>query len=126
MEDMMKRRKPISASMKKEVWAKTGGRCHFCARKIKLSAKIGERGRWHVDHIYPKALGGKDGLDNYLPICKQCNRLRWFLNSKRIRKTFKYGVLAYNEMKRKTDLGKILHALYLKNRKNNKDRRKKD
>lgn len=35
---------------------------------------IGPDGRnWHIDHVYPKALGGDDGLDNRVLACATCN-----------------------------------------------------
>ncbi len=112
----------------KIIWQKTDGRCHFCGKRLVFGAygPSGSKiGKWHVDHIHPKARGGKNDVINYLPICKQCNRLRWFLDPKRIRKTFKYGVLAFREVRKKSETGKILHKLYLSNRVYNKKKRKK-
>lgn len=120
---MTETRRRKTEDERKKVWAKTGGRCHFCARRIKLSCKMGEKGRWQSDHIYPKALGGKDVLSNRLPICKQCNRLRWYLNPSRIRRTFQRGIVAYREIKNNTELGKKIHELCLKKNKARSSRR---
>jgi len=109
---------------KKEIYKKTGGRCHFCARRVKLTAKSGEYGRWQVDHILPKKHGGANLLSNYLPICKRCNRLRWFLDPKRMKKTFLYGYIAYREVQKKTELGRQLHLLYLEKKATNKKHRR--
>jgi len=65
-----------------------------------------------VDHIEPKALGGKDELENYNPSCRQCNfykstfSLEQFKNqlakiTERIKKPFivrlalKYGIVSF-------------------------------
>lgn len=106
------------------VWEKTAGRCHFCGKKLIFSAKRGSPGRWNVDHVVPIKQGGGNSLKNYLAICRACNRLRWYLNSKRIRKTYLYGVIAFREVKHKTDLGKILRLMYNARKKFNKERRK--
>jgi len=122
---MLGRRKQISFAEKKIVFKKTGGRCHFCAKKLKFSAKSGEFGRWQVDHIYPKIRGGADGLENYLAICNKCNRLRWCFDPKRIRKIFNYGIIAYRQAKKKTSAGKEIRKIHIKNREKNQKRRKK-
>jgi len=121
---MATRRKPISLVEKKIAFQKTGGRCHICAKRLKFDAKSGEVGRWQVDHIHPKIRGGKDGLNNYLAICSKCNRLRWYLDPKRIKKVLQYGVIACNLVKNKTLLGKELHKIHSQKKKLNKRRRK--
>ena len=110
------KRKPITTAIKKLVWKKTGGRCHFCGVRLMFSAKQGKRGRWHVDHIFQKKYGGVCDISNYLPICRDCNRLRWFWNSKKIRRIFRYGMLAVQEVKRNTEMGKHLRHAYEKRR----------
>lgn len=39
-----------------------GGKCAYCGEEPE-----------HVDHIYPKAKGGRDELENYAPACRRCN-----------------------------------------------------
>lgn len=110
------KRKSISLSMRKKVWEKTGGRCHFCGK--------GLRGRWVVDHIRPVKRNGPSELKNYLPSCSTCNRLRGALNSKQIKKAFVYGGIAYKAVKQKTGLGQKLRLKYQIRKKVNKKRRK--
>ena len=114
----------MNAEIKKIIWKKTGGRCHFCGKALIFSAKSGQRGRWHVDHILPKAQGGKNDIKNYIPICRACNRMRWYLSSKHIRKTFLYGVIAHHEVKKQTLIGQKLKGIFLRRKKRNKTRRK--
>ena len=121
---MIKRRKRITHSIKLEVFAKTGGRCHICGRPLVFASLRGEKGRWNVDHIVPFKKGGKDQLENYLPICRFCNRLKWFLKGKRLRRLLQFGVIASRECRNGTDLGKQIKKIYLKKMRENKGRRK--
>lgn len=49
--------------------ARQGCRCVYCHAKLKLSG----RGRFHVDHIYPIALGGSNDASNIQLTCPTCN-----------------------------------------------------
>jgi hypothetical protein len=62
---------------------KTDGRCHVCG------GPLGKK--WQADHVRPKARGGADIANNYLPACRICNQLRWHRRSKVIRKCFCSG-----------------------------------
>src|SRR3989344_191430 len=106
------RRRVITQSERKIVYAKTGGHCHFCGEQLVFGAKRGEKGRWNVDHVAPLAHGGRDFIENYLPICGTCNRLRWFFPSEKIRELFQYGTIAYREIRKKTKLGDKFYELY--------------
>jgi 5-methylcytosine-specific restriction endonuclease McrA len=117
------KRKTIASRQRKLAWEKTGGRCHFCGKKLVLSAKRGSRGRWNVDHILPLKQGGRNSIDNYLAVCRQCNRLRWHRDSKRIRKLFNYGIIAFAEVCNNTDIGKKLRKQYNAKKRANKERR---
>jgi len=114
---MTNKRKTISSKEKIAIFQKTGGRCHICAKRLKFDAKSGEIGMWQVDHIHPKIRGGKDGLNNYLAICNKCNRLRWYLDPKRIKRVLQYGVIACNLVKNKTRLGEELHKIHSQKKK---------
>jgi 5-methylcytosine-specific restriction endonuclease McrA len=63
------RRGSLTPSVRREIWAKTGGTCHVCG------GRAGKR--WQADHVVPWQLGGGRTADNYLPICRECNGLRW-------------------------------------------------
>jgi 5-methylcytosine-specific restriction endonuclease McrA len=41
--------------------------CHYCDNQLDVNDN------WAIDHIYPKALGGKDKACNYILSCKSCN-----------------------------------------------------
>lgn len=45
---------------------KTDGRCAYCGKALKKEDAV-------IDHIFPKALGGSDHMENLLPACKSCN-----------------------------------------------------
>jgi len=50
-------------------------------------------------------------LDNYLPICKECNRLRWSYRPDVLRLIIRLGVYAKHEIRQDTKLGKRLIRL---------------
>ena len=60
------RRRPVSRR-RREVFARSDGRCHYCATALWLD------GRWHVEHQMPRALGGGDELPNLVAACVPCN-----------------------------------------------------
>ena len=57
---------PAVAYTEAQVWARTGGRCHLCGRRLDPS-------HWQIDHIVPIARGGPDVLGNVAPACAGCN-----------------------------------------------------
>jgi len=59
-------RKPISASLRHEVFVKDGFKCTDCGATNK------ER-TLHVDHIIPVSQGGGDELSNLQTLCDKCN-----------------------------------------------------
>ena len=112
----------------KTIWQKTNGHCHFCGKKLIFSAygpRGGKRGKWQVDHIFPKTKGGANSLENYLPICSACNRLRWMWTGRKIQKVFQYGTIAFREVRRNTEVGEKIRHLYYFQKVQNKQRRNK-
>lgn len=61
-----RRQKPISRR-RREVFAKSGGRCCYCSTPLTLD------GRWHIEHQLPRALGGLDDIVNLVAACAPCN-----------------------------------------------------
>ncbi len=57
-------RKPISESVRHEVWRRDLGRCVKCGSKEKLE----------FDHIIPVSKGGSNTVRNIQLLCETCNR----------------------------------------------------
>ena len=43
------------------------GRCHYCGTPLDLT------GKWHIEHQFPRALGGGDDCLNLVAACVPCN-----------------------------------------------------
>jgi 5-methylcytosine-specific restriction endonuclease McrA len=96
---------------------KTAGTCHVCG---------GRAGKtWQADHIVPHRLGGRDSVENYLPICRVCNRLRRSHSPRVQQLIIRLGTYARREIGRQTDLGKKLIELLLRRHKENRARRER-
>lgn len=52
---------------RREVFDRSEGRCHYCRTTLTLD------GRWHVEHMVPLALNGRDGVPNLVAACAPCN-----------------------------------------------------
>jgi len=105
----------LSRADRNYIFQKTGGKCHVCGGSLGV--------RWQADHVIPHILGGQATLDNYLPICKECNRLRWFHSPDVIRLIMRLGIYAKNEIRNQTGLGENLLGLLLKRLETNRSRR---
>ena len=91
------RRSKLTARQRAVVLAKTAGTCHVCG---------GPSGSgWQADHVIPHERGGIHALDNYLPICRECNRLRWSYGPEVLRMILRFGILAKHEIRHDTKLG---------------------
>ncbi len=60
------RPRPISRR-RREVFSRSEGRCAYCRTRLELE------GAWHVDHAFPRALGGGDEPLNLVAACAPCN-----------------------------------------------------
>jgi hypothetical protein len=95
----------------KEIYQKTDGCCHFCGDEV-VFEKYGLKdvhdtiGVWEADHIKQKGKGGLKKAENCLPACYRCNRLRWHRSGDEIRALLFLGLIAKEQIKKKTDLGK--------------------
>jgi 5-methylcytosine-specific restriction endonuclease McrA len=93
-------RRNLTPSERTKVRSKTKGTCHVCGGKL---------GRdWQADHVVPYQLGGDHSVENYLPICRECNRLRWSYSPKVLRLIMRIGVYAKHEIRHDTKLGSML------------------
>lgn len=50
-----------------KVYNKCGGRCAYCGKRFK---------KLEIDHLIPLSAGGSSELDNLLPACSLCNRVK--------------------------------------------------
>jgi 5-methylcytosine-specific restriction endonuclease McrA len=105
----------LLASDRVKVFRKTGGTCHVCGETL--------RAKWQADHVVPHRSGGSSTFENYLPICKECNRLRWFHSPEVIRLIMRLGIYAKNEIRNRSELGEQLLPLLLKRLRTNEGRR---
>lgn len=86
-----KPRRPLTTKQKEEVLKKTGGRCHLCGSRLNDD--------WHVDHLKPHSHGGKCFVKNCLPICVECNGLKWSYKPEVIRLMLHFGRVAKKEIR---------------------------
>lgn len=106
----------FSAKILKTIFDSTSGHCHFCGDPVVLE-KYGcvdisaIEGAWEADHIVQQGKGGSKLAENCLPACVQCNRLRWHRKGSEIRDLLVYGLIAKNEIKRDSVIGKTLKQL---------------
>ena len=110
------------------IFEKTDGHCHFCGdplvfRKRGWSSR--PNGHWEIDHVVQRKKGGAAGRDNCLPACTNCNRLRWGRTGKGLREVLLMGVIAVQEMRRGSWLGKELEYLRERRLRENRLRRRK-
>lgn len=113
----------------KEIYARTAGHCHFCGDKVvfeKYGVKNANdvRGVWEADHIRQKGKGGSTDTQNCLPACYKCNRLRWHRKGKELRNLLFLGLIARDEIKKQTTIGKYLKSLHSKRTAKNIHRRR--
>ena len=102
------RRVALSASQREAVRMKTGGTCHVCG---------GQLGRkWQVDHVVPHKRGGESRSANYLPACRECNRLRWGYRPEVIRLMLRFGRHAKQQIRHNGRLADDLIKLELRAR----------
>lgn len=98
------------------VFNKTNGHCHFCGDVLKLE-KYGVsdinnlEGSWEADHIKQKGKGGSKNIENCLPSCVRCNRLRWHRVGDDLRELIFLGLIVKDEIKKNTKIGKQISEL---------------
>lgn len=60
---IMRKRKPMTAKIRFEVFKRDGFKCIYCGSSNELV----------VDHFVPFSKGGEDGMDNFVTACRLCN-----------------------------------------------------
>ncbi len=113
------------------IFSRTSGHCHFCGDRLFFSRQgmkkgQSEKGSWEVDHVIQKDKGGKNSVENYLPACVRCNRLRWHSKGRHLRELLVLGLIATKEIKRKTATGEKIRELKKKRIRDNMKRRNND
>lgn len=111
------RRGSLTSADRSAVLEKTGGTCHVCG------GRAGKK--WQADHVIPHRQGGRSDVQNYLPIFKEYNRLRWFHSPEVIRIIMRLGIYAKLEIRHETELGERLVGLLRKRLRENRDRRRR-
>jgi hypothetical protein len=103
-----------------QVAQKTAGNCHMCGDSL--------NGRWQVGHVQPYRRGGQCSVKNCLPICAECNRLRWSYTLRLLRFMLLFGRYAKQEIRGEdgtpTELGERLIQLHIRNSWSNDRRRR--
>jgi 5-methylcytosine-specific restriction endonuclease McrA len=110
-----RRRRAPTARHKATILQKTGGLCHICGGELDA--------RWTADHVKPFAKGGENGIDNFLPACGVCNRLKWHRTPEVIRVIMQLGIYARKEIEHDTPLGRQMAALFRRREASNTARR---
>ena len=94
-----------SAAERREILAKTAGRCHVCGGTIK--------GAWEADHVLAHSSGGGHIADNYLAAHALCNSYRWDYSSEESQLILKLGVWIRTQIERKPAIGRAAATAYL-------------
>jgi 5-methylcytosine-specific restriction endonuclease McrA len=98
----------------REIFDKTSGHCHLCGDPILFENRgraPSMEGHWEVDHVIQRDKGGSVSVENCLPACTRCNRLRWHRTGEGIREVLWLGTIAVKEIKRGTPIGRELERL---------------
>ena len=113
----------------KAIFEKTEGHCHFCGDSLVLE-KYGVKdindldGAWEADHVIQKGKGGSKDFENCLPSCVRCNRLRWHRKGDDLRELIFLGLIAKDEIKKGSTVGKLISELKNKRDESNRNRRR--
>lgn len=113
----------------KAIFEKTEGHCHFCGDSLVLE-KYGVKdindldGAWEADHVIQQGKGGSKNVENCLPSCVRCNRLRWHRKGDDLRELIFLGLIAKDEIKKGSTVGKLISELKNKRDESNRNRRR--
>jgi hypothetical protein len=55
---------------RRQIFEESKGKCHYCATELTLD------GVWHIEHKFPKALGGGNERSNLVAACVRCNHAK--------------------------------------------------
>src|ERR1043166_1413629 len=119
----------FSNSTLRAIFDNTTGHCHFCGDTVVFEKYAWKdlydlAGAWEVDHIIQRSKGGSNDPQNCLPACTRCNRLRWHRKGKDLRELILLGLVAKDEVKKNSEIGKMLKRLKSKRIQSNERRRR--
>lgn len=83
-------------SMMRDLFDMFDGHCHFCGDEIEFDKRGWSTqlaGHWEADHVVQRRKGGGNA-NNLLPACTRCNRLRWGLSGRSLRRLLSLGLVA--------------------------------
>src|SRR5688500_12174700 len=95
------RRQSLRPEERRQILAKTAGRCHICGGEVEGDA-------WHADHVLAHSAGGAHSVDNYLPAHSLCNNYRWDYSPEEFQLVLKIGVWARTLMEKGGAFGEEL------------------
>ena len=110
------------------IFGKTRGHCHFCGDALilaKYAVLDDSTGAWEIDHVIQKGKGGTKHISNCLPACIRCNRLRWHRTGDEMRDLLLCGLIARDEIKKGTEVGRVIADLKNNRLETNRKRRRK-
>lgn len=119
----------FSKNTLQEIYDRTDGHCHFCGDEVEFK-KYGLKdvndtsGVWEADHVKQKGKGGKKDAENCLPACYRCNRLRWHRRGDEIRELLFLGLIAKEQIRKNSLVGKEIIELNKKRLDGNLKRRR--
>jgi hypothetical protein len=62
----------VSEGLRRQITERAGGCCEYCHLPT-----TGQVGRFPIDHVVPRSLGGPTALDNLALSCPSCNSHKW-------------------------------------------------
>lgn len=67
----MKRENPTPRDLRPVIWSASREMCAYCDERLELD------GPWHMEHVYPRQIGGMTVFSNLVASCAICNRTAW-------------------------------------------------
>lgn len=113
-------------SQLREIYDRTKGHCHFCGDLVVFEKRGWAEdltGYWEVDHVIQRRKGGSRTTENCLAACTRCNRLRWHRTGEGVRELLLLGLIARDEIARRSPEGRRLSELRMERLAQNASRR---
>jgi 5-methylcytosine-specific restriction endonuclease McrA len=121
------RRRSLTKDKRDGAWKKTNGHCHLCGGSLceTTEGELAKERKFAVDHIIPRATGGPDSDENYLPAHRLCNGCRWFYSPEEFQWILRMGVWARKQIEESTPIGVAMREEFWKNEMGVLERRKR-